>query len=202
MTVIKTQTLTVKQALKYMNVALVVEKTKQIRRLNGQNVVNAEDGGIVYAQIFPKLTQTNQTLDITRLRYWDTKKPMPVVKFEFECLEDLDKAIKTEIIILAEGKKDIVLERKRNSKIVRCFNCNRFGHRASSCKSQRRYYNCGSEDCADSNCTKTSKCSNCEGKHKVSSSNCPVFKKLKNQRQINRILQTSSSDSQNENSFH
>ena len=67
---------------------------------------------------------------------------------------------------------------------------------------QRRCYNCGSEDCADSNCTKTSKCSNCEGQHKVSSSNCPVFKKLKNQRQINRILQTSSSDNQNENSFH
>jgi hypothetical protein len=51
---------------------------------------------------------------------------MPVVKLEFECPEDLDKAIKTEIIILAEGKKEIVLERKRNSKIVRCFNCNRF----------------------------------------------------------------------------
>ena len=30
----------------------------------------------------------------------------------------------------------------------------------------------------------------------------PVFKKLKNQRQINRTLQTSSSDSQNENIFH
>jgi hypothetical protein len=42
---------------------------------------------------------------------------MPVVKLEFECPEDLDKAIKTEIIILAEGKKEIVLERKRNSKI-------------------------------------------------------------------------------------
>jgi hypothetical protein len=53
---------------------------------------------------------------------------MPVVKLEFECPEDLDKANKTEIIILAEGKKEIVLERKRNSKIVRCFNCNRFGH--------------------------------------------------------------------------
>jgi hypothetical protein len=49
---------------------------------------------------------------------------MPVVKLESECPEDLDKAIKTEIIILAEGKKEIVLERKRNSKIVRCFNCN------------------------------------------------------------------------------
>jgi hypothetical protein len=107
--------------------------------------------------------------NITRLRYWDTKKPMPVVKLEFECPEDLDKAVKTEIIILADGKKQIVIERKRNSKIVRCFNCNRFGHSA----------NCGSEDCTDSNCTKTSKCSNCEGQHKVSSSNCPVFKKLK-----------------------
>ena len=66
------------------------------------------------------------------------RKPMPVVKLEFECPEDLDKAIKTEIIILAEGNKEIVLE----SKIVRCFkfNCNRFGHshRGSSCKSQRR----------------------------------------------------------------
>jgi hypothetical protein len=53
---------------------------------------------------------------------------LPVVKLEFECPEDLDKAIKTEIIILAEGKKEIVLERKRNSKIVRCFNCEKNSH--------------------------------------------------------------------------
>ena len=41
--------------------------------------------------------------DRRRLRYWDTKKPMPVVKLEFECPEDLDEAVKTEIIILADG---------------------------------------------------------------------------------------------------
>ena len=76
--------------------------------------------------------------NITRLRYWDTKKPMLVVKLEFECPEDLDKAVKTEIIILADGKKEIVIERKRNSKSVRCCNCNRFDHSASSCISQKK----------------------------------------------------------------
>jgi hypothetical protein len=42
------------------------------------------------------------------------KKPMPVVKLEFECPEDLDKAMKTEIIILAEGKKEIDIFGKSN----------------------------------------------------------------------------------------
>jgi hypothetical protein len=34
---------------------------------------------------------------------------MLVVKLEFECPEDLDKAVKTEIIILADGKKQKML---------------------------------------------------------------------------------------------
>jgi len=52
-------------------------------------------------------TQTNTSIkNITRLRYWDTKKLMPVVKIEFENPEDLEKAVKTEIIVTSDGKKN------------------------------------------------------------------------------------------------
>jgi hypothetical protein len=143
---------------------------------------------------------------------------MPVVKLEFECPEDLDKAIKTEIIIL-EGKKEIVLERKRNSKIVQCFNCNRFGHRASVKMLLRQP------------CTLMEEEEEALASHKegVTTVEVKIVRIVIAQKQVNvqtvkdnikflrqtvlysrnsktkdksTILQTSSSDSQNENSFH
>ena len=62
-----------------------------------------------------EITKSDNLRNIVKLVYklplgeiafhFKSKKPMPVVKLEFECPEDLDKAMKTEIIILAEGKK-------------------------------------------------------------------------------------------------
>ena len=125
--------------------------------------------------------------NITQQRYWDTKKLMPVVKIKFNTSNDLDKAINKGIQLGVDGK-EITIEIKRNFRIVRCYNCHRFGHRASLCKSKPRCFNCGEETCCQEICTKPSKCCHCTGNHKASSSKCPVFIQLVNNRKYNKYI--------------
>jgi len=60
-------------------------------------------------------------------------------------------------------------------KPVRCFNCNRFGHISSHCKSELRWSNCGG-DHKWNDCTATiSRCPNCRGQHSATSKQCPGY---------------------------
>ena len=68
--------------------------------------------------------------------------------------------------------------RDYNRPPLRCYNCQLFGHTASGCTRRRTCVNCSGAHSVE-NCPSNSeaKCSNCNGPHKASSSECPTFKK-------------------------
>ncbi|KAJ8675760.1 hypothetical protein QAD02_011546 [Eretmocerus hayati] len=59
--------------------------------------------------------------------------------------------------------------------ILRCYQCQRFGHGASSCRSEMRCTNCGAGH-ADWNCTSTTSCANCKAYHPASDKKFSFFR--------------------------
>ena len=61
-------------------------------------------------------------------------------------------------------------------KPMRCFKCQRFGHKGAKCKSKTdRCIQCGAPE-KHENCKKEKKCSNCLEAHSASDKNCKVYK--------------------------
>lgn len=126
------------------------------------------------------LTQV-KIVKLQQLRYWDTKKCMPIIKIQVNVPEDLETLIKFGYFNLAHGKKDSFVERRRINKVTRCFNCHRFGHSSNKCTFQNRCINWGQEECSNhNNCSSKTFCANCKGDHKASSSKCPVYLQIVN----------------------
>ena len=63
--------------------------------------------------------------------------------------------------------------------IIRCFHCQRFGHKSNICQSQNICANCGRPVSSHNQpCSINPSCDNCGGNHRSSSNVCPVFKSL------------------------
>lgn len=131
---------------------------------------------------------TAQITKVTRIRYWDTKKPMPIVKIEFDTPQDLRQTLNQELHNLSYGNNTIFVEKRRNYRFIRCFKCQHLGHSSNQCKSDSCCNNCGSESCKEQYCTKPSQCCNCGGSHKSSSSKCPEFIRIVNQRKFRNTI--------------
>ena len=58
---------------------------------------------------------------------------------------------------------------------LRCFQCQKFGHSSRNCKNSAKCGKCGDE-AHEADCTKSTKCINCEGKHPSFSKDCPQWK--------------------------
>lgn len=113
-------------------------------------------------------------------------KPMPVVKL-FHCShEELLQTIKIDLGLKFNGRKAYV-EAERKKKVVRCYNCMRFGHIGTSCLFTVQCENCGKDHPA-SECSSEPHCFNCRGQHKASSSTCPVFQSKLKELQLQNIL--------------
>ena len=102
---------------------------------------------------------------------------MPVVKIEFLTEEDLQKA-KSVVLEHQLNGKTAYLEEERLVKVIRCFNCHRFGHISRICTYSTRCGICASEEHTELDCTNPSKCANCEGDHTASSKNFPVYQQV------------------------
>ena len=80
--------------------------------------------------------------DVKRLFHRTTGRPMPVVKIFHESHEELLITINKELGLKFNGKQTYV-EAERRQKVVRCFNCMRFGHNGSTCLLPQQCENCG-----------------------------------------------------------
>ena len=70
---------------------------------------------------------------------------MPVVKFEFCTNEDLKKA-KFVVLEFQLNGKAAYIEEERRVKVIRCYNCHRFGHILKICTYQTKCGICASEE--------------------------------------------------------
>ena len=125
---------------------------------------------------------------VRRMRYFDSKKPMPILKVQFETGSDCDLALKSDGLVIEGVKKKILFSPERNYKVVRCFSCHRYGHISASCTFEPRCVNCGQEECSESQCEKPPVCVNCGKGHKSSSSTCQIFRDISKKRNLYKIL--------------
>ena len=56
---------------------------------------------------------------------------------------------------------------------LRCFKCQKFGHRQKNCTGKTICAKCGQEDYRSEECSNEAKCPNCSGSHSAFSKNCP-----------------------------
>ena len=120
--------------------------------------------------------QLKISINIRRLKYRDTGRPMPVVLVTCSSFEDLQIIFKSEVTL---GNKTIKVDSyksKRNTP-VRCYNCQEFGHVAAICKNLHKCENCAEDHLGL--CSSVSKCANCGNSHPSSSASCPVFLAIK-----------------------
>ena len=62
--------------------------------------------------------------------------------------------------------------------LMRCFNCNKFGHTSQRCKVAAKCTGCG-KDKHEGQCERPKLCSNCNGPHASSARDCLVWQKEK-----------------------
>ena len=138
-----------------------------------KNVMPHMNSDIIYKEVE---NQTGVKIAIRRLKYRDSGKPMPIVIATCESFEDLQKILKSKIILNKKSVKIHAYQSKRYTP-TRCYNCQEFGHIAAICKKESRC-----ELCAETHtglCNREYKCVNCGSRHTSGSKSCPVFESLK-----------------------
>lgn len=66
--------------------------------------------------------------------------------------------------------------------VMQCYNCYKYGHTKSKCRSNTRCVICA--DLAHGNCQEVTRCRNCGGNHRSSSRVCPIYEQNKTIKQI------------------
>ena len=121
------------------------------------------------------MKQCGVQVSVRRLRYRDTKKPLPVAVVTCEAHEGLATLFKANIVIAKKKIKVVSYRTKRNIP-VRCYRCQEYGHVASRCENEERC-----EKCSESHkgrCEGKVKCHNCKGNHGAGARDCPVYVNL------------------------
>ena len=127
-------------------------------------------------------------VSVHRLRYSNSGKLLPVIKAVFQD-RDLYETCLNGIFIPQTKSKYTIFEPERKYRVIRCFNCHRFGHIGKVCIYKSRCINCGGEECSDIHCTAPVCCANCGGSHSASSSKCPTFREISRKRRTYSFVQ-------------
>ena len=113
-------------------------------------------------------------LEITRLINYSTRRPTRTIKLVTD-KDSVEKILKLNIRI---SNRLVKVEKNRNINVVRCYNCQAFGHISINCHSnQSRCVVCGDNHNQVPQCNREAKCANCKGNHSAADLNCPVYRK-------------------------
>jgi len=111
--------------------------------------------------------------EIRRLTKRHTGKPTQVVKVK--CCEHTSQLLINSDIVI--NKKRCCVEKERVVRVIRCYNCQSFGHLARYCRGVRHCEFCGDSHGEHYRCSGDVQCCNCSGNHPASSVKCPVYRK-------------------------
>jgi len=110
-------------------------------------------------------------IDVRRLTNRFSGKPIRVLKIR--CLHEFSS-------LLLESKIQVrnsvcVIEKERRARVIRCYNCQMFGHLARFCNNKRRCEFCSGFHESDERCLRQVGCANCCGSHPSFSPTCPAY---------------------------
>ena len=106
-------------------------------------------------------------------RFASNGRLLPVMKASFSNMDDVCQILEKGVCIGHMYIKPMKYQPIKQP--TRCFNCNKFGHTASFCKSKTCCAKC-SEQHKTNECTSNNKkCCNCNMEHPAFDKNCQVF---------------------------
>ena len=119
---------------------------------------------------------TGDTVTVRRFKNRRTGRFMPIAQITASDSNTLNSDK-----LLTEGlqirNRTLPCEPRRTAKVIRCFNCQAYGHTSSYCKNKKTCVDCA-EYLSDTNnhrCN-TKHCINCQGTHAADSKLCPKYK--------------------------
>jgi len=108
---------------------------------------------------------------VERNQHPRTGRPQPVVRVFCQAGE-AQKLLRYTSLSVGNVVCEVV---KKRANVLRCYNCQQFGHIARACVNQKRCVNCSGIHTSDSYCTRQPKCTNCGGLHRSSYRLCPAL---------------------------
>ena len=106
----------------------------------------------------------------------NNKEPKTIFTFSLTHDSNIYEILKFGIAIKGV-KKDVREFVDRSKMVIRCFNCNKLGHTAKTCKNKKSCPRCTKENCKGDCKKENMKCINCGEKHSAAYAGCIAVKK-------------------------
>ena len=110
-------------------------------------------------------------VDVRRLTNRISGKPIRVLKVK--CMHEFSSRLLESKILVRNSV--CVIEKERRARVIRCYNCQAFGHLAKFCNNKRRCEFCSGFHESDERCSKQVCCANCGGNHPSFSPSCSAY---------------------------